>query len=556
MPDDQIEAKLAAYVDGQLPPEDVADLERHLAANSGQRRVVEQMMQARKWVATLPRVRAPADLLEAIDPSLERSALFAESNVPSRWSTLLSPQVLALAATVALVVTLLAAMVWLVPDRGGTEPIATNPPEGTSDNPDLVGQDEPIGPQLPTPDDSVADRGTGTPIPEVPPNDRPVNDEGTGVQPSEPVIPVLRLPPGLTDPVILSANVPSIPQASGAVSQFLTANELPFGVQWLPVEGLPDDVRHRLELAEGGSVFVYVVEEMSLEQVGALTGELTDEGEAHALTPAGFAARHGGAPPIDQPEVAPPNGDQAKVIYAEDLLSLQIQRLDEPPESTPPGMPQIGKEKQVQVPVSADGYADFREIGLGRIDVLGKLPADLAQEIKATLSRSFQIEADVTAAVATASSPEGGRTRETVQLIYLDREPLAAGDVVQIELPDGSWLHTAVDELGMLDAGPWGQIKAAGESAVAVQARLRERAGEGVDPATRETAPIRVVNLTARRAEGVDEWGQTRVACVIVIHAPAQEGDDPWAPLTDKPATQPSTQPTTRATTQPAPSSN
>src|SRR5688572_9471814 len=111
MPDDQIEAKLAAYVDGQLPPEDVAELERHLAANSGQRRVVEQMVQARKWVATLPRVRAPADLLEAIDPTLERSALFAESNVPSPWSTLLSPQVLALAATVALVVTLLAAMV-------------------------------------------------------------------------------------------------------------------------------------------------------------------------------------------------------------------------------------------------------------------------------------------------------------------------------------------------------------------------------------------------------------------------------------------------------------
>lgn len=550
MPDDQIEAKLAAYVDGQLPPEDVADLERHLAANPGQRRVVEQMMQARKWVATLPRVRAPADFLEAIDPTLERSALFAESNVPSRWSTLLSPQVLAMAATVALVVTLLAAMVWLVPDRGGADPVATNPPAGTNDNPTPANGEPgaPIGPQQPDPDETMANRGDVTPIPDISQNDQPADGGGEDVMPVEPEIPVLRLPPGLADPVILSANVPSIPQASGAVSQFLTANELPFGVQRLPAAALPEGVRQRLELAEGGSVFVYVVEEMSLEQVGALTGELTGEGEAHALTPPGFADRRGDAPP---PEVAPANGEQAKIIYAEDLLSLQIHRLDEPPESVPPGMPQIGKETQIQVSVSSDGYADFREIGLGRIDVLGKLPADLAGEIKATLARNYQIESDVEAAVATASSPEGGRTRETVQLVYLDREPLAPGDVVQIELPDGSWLHTAVDELGMLDAGQWGQVKAGGESAVAVQAQLRERAAKAAPPTTKPALPIRVVNLTARRAEGVDDWAQARVPCLIVLHAPSQDGADPWAPLTDKPTTQPATQPTSRPTTQP-----
>jgi protein involved in polysaccharide export with SLBB domain len=552
MPDDQIEAKLAAYVDGLLPPEDVADLERHLAANPGQRRVVEQMMQARKWVATLPRVRAPADFLEAIDPTLERSALFDESNVASRWSTLLSPQVLALAATVALVVTLLAAMVWLVPDRGGADPVANTPPAGTYDeqapNPEEPGA--PIGPQQPSPDDAMADRGNISPVPDAV-DDQPSEADGTGGTPGEAVTPVLRLPFGLADPVILSANVPSIPRASGAVSQFLTANELPFGVQRLPAAALPEDVRDRLELAEGGSVFVYVVEEMSLEQVGALTGELTGDGEAHALTPRGFSDRPGAAMPA-QPDVTQGNGEQAKIIYAEDLLSLQIQRVDDPPESVPPGMPQIGKEMRVQVAVSSDGYADFREIGLGRIDVLGKLPADLAGEIKATLARNYQIDASVEAAVATAAAPEGGRTRETVQLIYLDREPLSPGDVVQIELPDGSWLHTAVDELGMLDAGPFGQLKAGGESAVAVQARLRERAAELAPPATKPSELIRVVNLTARRAEGVDEWAQTRVPCLIVLHAPAQEGADPWAPLTDKPATQPATAPATQPATGPA----
>src|SRR5690606_36913181 len=69
---------------------------------------------------------------ESIDPTLERSALFDESATqPSRWATLVSPQVLALAATVALVATLGLAMLWLLPERGGEVLVAGNDPAGT-----------------------------------------------------------------------------------------------------------------------------------------------------------------------------------------------------------------------------------------------------------------------------------------------------------------------------------------------------------------------------------------------------------------------------------------
>ncbi len=67
------------------------------------------------------------------------------------------------------------------------------------------------------------------------------------------------------------------------------------------------------------------------------------------------------------------------------------------------------------------------------------------------------------------------------------------------------------------------------------------------------TQPIRVVNLSARRAEGVDGWAQTTVPCLVVLHAPKTEGnEDPWAPLMPKPANDPTTQPATGPTTQPA----
>src|SRR5688572_12549692 len=261
MPDDRIESKLAAYIDGQLSTEEAAEVERHLEADPRQRRVVEQMLRARHWLATLPRVRAPADLLESIDPTLERSALFADdSGSHSRWRTLVSPQALALAATLALVLTLLAAMLWLVPQRDSdlveSPPVIPeqNPPDGDGGEGSEPGAPD-GGSDQPDMPERVAEASDppGTDPIEGAVNPPGGDEDPAPVRPPDGLVaPTLRLPPGAADAVLVSADVASIPEASGAVSQFLTGQDLPFDAQRVAVSDLPAELQERLGLSEGG----------------------------------------------------------------------------------------------------------------------------------------------------------------------------------------------------------------------------------------------------------------------------------------------------------------
>lgn len=550
MPDDRIEAKLAAYIDGELPADEAADVERYLAGNPRQRHVVEQMIQARNWTASLPRARAPRDLLESIDPTLERSALFDESATPpARWGSLVSPQVLALAATVALVATLGIAMLWLLPERGGEVPVAENQPQ----EPTQGGTGLPEGPlannqQPEAPQDPVDDRDPDEPMsiePFLGGTDDPIANRA---EQGEPVAPA-RLPADISETILVSADVPSLPTASGAVSAFLTSEDLPIDAQRVPAEALPAELRERLGLSPGQTVVLYVVERMSLEQVGSLTSQLTREGNAHAEAPASFVTS------LD-PERAATRGAAEEPltdtrIHAEDRLRVVINRQDEPPAEPPPGMPPLGKQTSAEVTVSQDGYADFGGVGLGRIDVLGRLPAEVAERIKAELA-NFQIPAEVEVGILAQGQPDGVRRREAVHLTLLDRDPLKTGDLVQIELPDGGWVHAVVNDEGMLDLGEGRVMQAAGLTPAAVEKKLAELLG---DPTTKpSTGPaggeIRVVNLSARRAQHVDSWADLDVSCIVVLRAPAEaetpqpqtQEADPWAPLLE-PTTRPATRP-------------
>lgn len=552
MPEDRIEAKLAGYIDGQLPPEEMVEVERYLVAHPRERRVVEQMLMARQWMASMPRLRAPADMLEAIDPTLERAGLLEEAPAISRWQLLVSPQSLALAATLALVATLVMAMLWLMPQRDDS--IAVIPPpilDNGQDQPDGPAPDELIGPV-------AKDDPTGPDVDETMPGDEdgvPENDivrppdvsdtDAVAKAPDDAGGEVAVLPENIAEAVLLNASVQSLPQASGAVSQFLTAADLPIDAQRLSVSSLPETLRQRLKVPDDETVLVYVVDRLSLEQVGALTTELSGAGRAAAHTPASFIAQHKPEGDIEEP-VVPPQAGEVQRIYNEDRLTVLIQREDEPPAEPQAGIPVIGKRHLVEVEVTSDGYADFGKIGLGRIDVLGRQVSEVAEEVAASLRTSFQIEAQVQASIAVR-----GARREAIQLTYLDREPLKPSDLVQIELPDGSWMHLVVNQQGMLDAGELGKIEAAGTSAAQVQEQLRQlalaRAAEvEVAPITTDQSPrqMRVVNLSARRAQGVDSWAQTNVACLVVLSAAPQEPDPPTTTLT-RPATQPVSDPAT-----------
>src|SRR5437868_1376233 len=101
---ENIEAKLAAYVDGELDAADRAEIEQHLKANPQHRKLIEELRVARQYLRELPREQAPTDVAEALNAQLERAALLGDVELDgpggagssmriSRW-----PQIRAVAA--------------------------------------------------------------------------------------------------------------------------------------------------------------------------------------------------------------------------------------------------------------------------------------------------------------------------------------------------------------------------------------------------------------------------------------------------------------------------
>ena len=120
---EQIEAKLAAYVDGELSDVERAEIELHLQKNPAHRELLAELMEQRQWLAQLPRDAAPADVSEAIHGQLERSVLLDGAGEEetatlkiNRW-----PQVMALAAML-LLATGLGLIVYYVLPSPGTQP--------------------------------------------------------------------------------------------------------------------------------------------------------------------------------------------------------------------------------------------------------------------------------------------------------------------------------------------------------------------------------------------------------------------------------------------------
>src|SRR3954468_10400916 len=72
---EQIEARLCAYVDGELDAVERAEIEKHLAANPAHRLLLHELMQTRDLLQALPHERAPQDVAEVLQGHLERSVL-------------------------------------------------------------------------------------------------------------------------------------------------------------------------------------------------------------------------------------------------------------------------------------------------------------------------------------------------------------------------------------------------------------------------------------------------------------------------------------------------
>jgi hypothetical protein len=125
---ENIEAKLAAYIDGDLDAQGRAEIEKHLTANPQHRTLIEQLSKQRDLLRELPREEAPEDIIDALQSHMERSVLLGDDDAGepsehlkiSRW-----PQRFAVAAIVLLTVGLGAIIYFVLPRGGGTGEYAT-----------------------------------------------------------------------------------------------------------------------------------------------------------------------------------------------------------------------------------------------------------------------------------------------------------------------------------------------------------------------------------------------------------------------------------------------
>ena len=120
-----IEAKLCAYIDGELDPDGRAEIEKHLEANPQHRRLLESLKATRDLVRWLPREPAPPELAETLNGQLERSVLLDYDGDSLRPR--IFPRVFAAAAIVVLTAGLAAAVYFALPKshRNATQ-IAVN----------------------------------------------------------------------------------------------------------------------------------------------------------------------------------------------------------------------------------------------------------------------------------------------------------------------------------------------------------------------------------------------------------------------------------------------
>ncbi len=125
-PKEATEARLCAYLEGELPAIERAEIEQHLAANPQHRKLLTDLAQTRDWMRVLPRETAPSELAESFQGQVERSMLLEDPDGKSmtiiRW-----PQIAMMAAIVTLTLGLGVTLVIILKGPAARDNVAIGP---------------------------------------------------------------------------------------------------------------------------------------------------------------------------------------------------------------------------------------------------------------------------------------------------------------------------------------------------------------------------------------------------------------------------------------------
>ncbi len=126
-PKEAVEARLCAYLEGDLTAAEQAGIERHLDEHPQHRQLLADLARGRQWLREVPAEPAPADVAEAFQQQVERSLLLGEGTAPrrpgGRW-----PQRVLVAALVLLTLGLgVVLTLVLAPPRGSPGRVAVVP---------------------------------------------------------------------------------------------------------------------------------------------------------------------------------------------------------------------------------------------------------------------------------------------------------------------------------------------------------------------------------------------------------------------------------------------
>ena len=111
-PKEATEARLCAYLEGELTPTERVEIEQHLAANPQHRQLLVELGQTREWMRAIPRETSPVDLGEVFQDHVERSMLLnASEDEAGRGTFNRWPQYALVAAITALTLGLGAVLV-------------------------------------------------------------------------------------------------------------------------------------------------------------------------------------------------------------------------------------------------------------------------------------------------------------------------------------------------------------------------------------------------------------------------------------------------------------